>query len=143
MDWPTHQSIETSLEWIQLTLDQWNHKQEYTWGITLKTGGDNIVGAIGCSELTFKVSFGYVLDKEYWGKGIATEAATVLVEKLSTIEGVRRIWATCDCANAASARVLLKSGCIREGILHNWLIRPNLPGAPPRDNYVFAKTVDA
>jgi len=142
MDWSTHLSMETSREWIQLTLDQWNDQQEYTWGITFKQNWNNIVGAIGCSEMAFKVSFGYVLDKKHWGKGIATEASKTLVDGLSRIEGVRRIWATCDCENTASANVLSKSGCVREGILHNWLIRPNLPGAPPRDDYVYAKTVD-
>ena len=143
MDWPAHTSMETSREWIQLTLDQWQDKTEYTWGITSKQQGDYIVGAIGCSTIAFKVSFGYVLDKAYWGKGIATEAAKTLVDRLSNIEGVKRIWATCDCENTASVNVLSKSGCTREGILHNWLIRPNLPGAPATNNYVYAKTIDA
>jgi ribosomal-protein-alanine N-acetyltransferase len=143
MDWPTHQSQDVSKNWIQLTLEQWGRREEYTWGICLKAVGNRIVGAIGCSELNFKVSFGYVLNKQHWGKGIATEASKALVDELSSIEGVRRIWATCDVDNNASAGVLAKSGCILEGTLRNWSIRPNLPGRPVRDSYVFARTVDA
>lgn len=142
MDWPTHQVIDTSRDWIPFTLDQWDSGEEYTWGITLKVSGANVIGAIGCSELNFKVSFGYVLNKQHWGKGIATEAAKALVDTLVAVEGVRRIWATCDSENAASARVLEKSGCVLEGTLRNWSIRPNLPGRPARDSYVFARTID-
>lgn len=142
MDWPTHSSGEVSTKWIQETLDEWDERQSFTWGITTEQSAGRIVGAIGCTKLSFKVSFGYVLAKDHWGKGIASEAAIELVDMLSKIGGVRRIWATCDCDNPASARVLSKSGCTREGILHNWSIRPNLPGAPARDSYVYAKSLE-
>lgn len=143
MDWPTHQSIDTSIEWIQLTLNRWERHEEFTWGITVKTRDIGVIGAISCREIDFKVSFGYVLDKAHWGMGFATEASRALVDMLSSINGVRRIWATCDIDNQASANVLAKSGCSLEGNLRNWAIRPNLPGAPPRDSLVYAKIVNS
>jgi [ribosomal protein S5]-alanine N-acetyltransferase len=143
MDWPTHASEEVSAAWIEETLAEWDQRQSFTWGVTTEHSSGRIVGAIGCTELSFKVSFGYVLSRAHWGKGIATEAATAVVATLGKVDGVRRIWATCDCENPASARVLSKSGCTLEGTLRNWSIRPNLPGAPVRDSYVYAKSVDA
>lgn len=140
MDWPTHTSKDVTAEWIQHTLDQRAALQEFTWGIVQKDQPHLVVGAIGCSAIDFKVSFGYVLNRSSWGLGIATEAATEVVSQLSLVPQVRRIWAVCDCANTASAKVLAKSGCVREGILHQWSVRPNLPGAPARDDYVYAKT---
>lgn len=140
MDWPTHTSKDFTAAWIQQTLDERVASQTLTWGIALKDQPQLLVGSIGCSAIDFKVSFGYVLNRSSWGFGIATEAATELVVRLSDLPQVKRIWAVCDCANTASANVLAKSGCIREGILHQWSVRPNLPGAPARDDYVYAKT---
>jgi len=142
MDWPTHQSIHTSEEWIEHSLEGWEQESSYSWGITCRKEPEKVVGSIGCSEMSFKISFGYVLNRSYWGQGIATEASRSLVDLLSQTKGVKRVWATCDCENIASAKVLEKAGCKLEGTLHNWLIRPNLPGAPARDNYVFAKSID-
>ena len=143
MDWPTHTSIHTSKEWITQSLLDWDQGKSYAWGVCFKQNSDRIIGSVGCSKVAFKMSFGYVLNRSYWGLGIATEAATCLVDLLSTVSGVRRIWASCDCENIASAKVLEKSGCTRERRLKNWRIRPNLPGAPTRDSYIYAKTVDA
>src|SRR5439155_20109245 len=37
-----------------------------------------------------------------------------------------RVWAVCETANLASARVLEKAGLEREGILRRWLVHPNV-----------------
>ena len=139
MDWPTHQTINTAREWINFTLAARASGDEYTWGITTAERPERIMGAIGCRRVDFKVSFGYVLGKPYWGRGYATEAAGAVVDLLSRQSVVQRIWATCDVDNAASANVLKKVGCTLEGTLRKWSIRPNMPGAPPRDSLMFAK----
>jgi len=60
---------------------------------------------------------GYVLHRNYWGRGYATEAARALLafgfEELS----LHRIFARCDPANVASARIMEKIGMQREGHL--------------------------
>jgi RimJ/RimL family protein N-acetyltransferase len=68
----------------------------------------------------------------------APEAARAVLEWASTLDGVHRIWATCDVENGASARVLEKIGMAREGLLRRWAVRPNLPATPPRDAYVYS-----
>ena len=62
-------------------------------------------------------TLGYVLARNYWSRGYPTEAAKVVFEWAAGLEGVYRIWATCDIENAASVRVLEKIGMSREGIL--------------------------
>ncbi len=57
---------------------------------------------------------GYVLNSSYWGKGYATEAARTLLKFGFEELGLRRIIATCDTENIASARVLEKAGMRRE-----------------------------
>ena len=49
-----------------------------------------------------------------------------------------RVQATCDTENHASARVLEKSGFVREGRLERHLILPNL-GPEPRASLMFAR----
>ncbi len=140
MDWSTHTSQAVTADWIQHTLNQSSPLSEHTWGIATKEDPTQIIGSIGCSAIEFKVSFGYVLNRTSWGHGYATEAATELIAQLFAIPGVKRVWAVCDCANTASANVLAKAGCIREGMLRQWSIRPNLPGAPARNDFIYART---
>ena len=49
-----------------------------------------------------------------------------------------RIGAVCDVDNIGSARVLEKSGFVREGVLQRWLVHPNVSGEP-RDCYSYGR----
>jgi RimJ/RimL family protein N-acetyltransferase len=49
-----------------------------------------------------------------------------------------RIGAVCDVDNIGSARVLEKSGFVREGLLLRWLVHPNISDEP-RDCYSYAR----
>jgi [ribosomal protein S5]-alanine N-acetyltransferase len=53
---------------------------------------------------------GYILRRDVWGSGIATEVARLLVAHGFSELGLGRIWATVNEANAASASVLSKVG---------------------------------
>ena len=57
---------------------------------------------------------GWIIKREYWGNGYATEAAKGLVEYFSQ-QGCRRFIAHCDTENAASYRVMEKLGMTRTG----------------------------
>ena len=61
-------------------------------------------------------AFGYVLNRSYWGKGYATEAARALVKFGFDVLDVYRVEAICSLENIASARVMEKCGMRREGI---------------------------
>jgi RimJ/RimL family protein N-acetyltransferase len=58
---------------------------------------------------------GYTLQRDFWGKGLATETARRLVSFGFDDLNLHRIWATCDPENIASARVLEKVGFKKEG----------------------------
>ena len=59
----------------------------------------------------------YLLDKPYWGRGLATEAARELLDLGFGKNRLHRIWATVCPENPASVRVLEKAGFRREGFL--------------------------
>ena len=140
MDWPAHERIADSVAYIEMTDLGWASEQQFAWAITIGQNSKPI-GAIGCSDITHKVSFGYVLSRSAWGKGYATEASRALLGWLEEATDVQRIWALCDIGNVASANVLRKLGMEKEGVLKKWKIRPNLPGKPARDSLMFSKIV--
>jgi RimJ/RimL family protein N-acetyltransferase len=55
------------------------HGTEFTWLITVKPDGPP-VGAVSCFPDGHRAEIGYVLNRQYWGKGYATEAARRVME---------------------------------------------------------------
>jgi [ribosomal protein S5]-alanine N-acetyltransferase len=54
-----------------------------------------------------------------------------------TQPAIFRIGSVCDVDNIGSARVMEKSGLVREGLLRRWLIHPNI-SPEPRDCFLYA-----
>jgi RimJ/RimL family protein N-acetyltransferase len=67
---------------------------------------DQIAGTISSFEQFGSPSVSYWIGKEYWGKGIATKALTLLLAQLET----RPLFARAAKDNLASIRVLQKCG---------------------------------
>jgi RimJ/RimL family protein N-acetyltransferase len=72
---------------------------------------------VGGCDLTManaqESDLGYVLAREAWGQGFATELVTALVHAGFAELGLKRIFATCEITHARSQRVLEKSGLRR------------------------------
>lgn len=108
----------------------------YHLAVVLKTTG-RLIG--GCrieirSPANGSGDLGYVLDRQHWGHGYATEATRGLVDFGFGQLALHRIWATCDVGNQASARVLEKLGMRREGHLRQNARRKG----EWRDSYLYA-----
>lgn len=69
-----------------------------------------------------RASFGYILAKENWGDGLATEAAICLRNFAVDVLGIHRLEATCHPDNTASARVLAKAGLRLEGRMRDHML---------------------
>lgn len=136
MDWPTHLAVETSRCFLAFCETGWEAGTEFTWVLTLPPS-DRAVGTIACRPKELGAEFGYVLHRDVHGRGLATEASRAVVGWLASVPGVRRIEATCDVENEASARVLRKAGLVRERLLPAYGVRPNL-GPEPRDVLLFS-----
>lgn len=61
----------------------------------------------------------YLLSKEYWGKGIMTEAVGKVCEMAFSQLDLIRITGVIFSPNKASEKVLLKNGFVPEGIMKN------------------------
>lgn len=74
-------------------------------------------------EASQSVELAYALNKNYWGKGLATEVVRKLVDvSIINLKAVR-VWAAHDIDNRASGRVMEKVGMKKEGVLR---LRQNL-----------------
>jgi ribosomal-protein-alanine N-acetyltransferase len=80
-------------------------------------GGIGIVPQEGLSVYT--AHFGYWLGEPAWGRGIATAAARAMASQVFSTFPFARLEASVFAWNAASMRVLEKSGFSREGVLRH------------------------
>ncbi len=137
--WRPHRDIGDTRAFLELCERRWESGLEWTWAITESSEpATPAVGMLACRARGHHVDFGCVLAHRLWNRGITTAAVRTLVTWLEDNDEVRRIWATCDVENTASARVMEKVGMQREGILHRWMIHPNV-SPDPRDCYVYAR----
>ncbi len=117
LTWPAHASAEVSASIIKSWIENYVTPSWYQWGIEYKELGE-VIGGISCvrvDEGIEKVEIGYCIGKEWWHKGIMTEAFTRVLEFLFTEIGVNRVEAKHDINNPNSGAVMKKCGLQYEG----------------------------
>lgn len=72
-----------------------------------------------------EIEIGWHLHPDSWGRGIATEAARLMLER-GLEDGLDEIWAVTHLDNHRSARVCTKLGMRLLGITHHWYHEPVL-----------------
>jgi [ribosomal protein S5]-alanine N-acetyltransferase len=127
--WRPHQDLGETREYLRHCEEGWNTGTELTWMLT-RASDARVLGAIGLRPEGHKASLGYVLARSAWGQGLMSEAGRAVLRAAAENPELHRIWAVCDAANLASARVLEKIGMVREGILRRWIVHPNVSDAP-------------
>jgi [ribosomal protein S5]-alanine N-acetyltransferase len=119
MYWGPRDAAE-SQGYIRRMLATQRERPRTTWELAVVRMADHrLLGACDLTPLTpGEADLGYVLARDAWGQGYATEAAQALVAAGFAQLNLRRIVATCDPRNLASARVLEKAGLRRAETLH-------------------------
>jgi RimJ/RimL family protein N-acetyltransferase len=112
-------TVEQSQAFLQLVTTESAEEvpTKYTFALIHKATG-KLIGSCGIFRSDPngpQYNFGYVLHKDWWGQGLATEATTALVEFGFAELGAHRLWAHVFLGNTASARVLQKLGFRYEG----------------------------
>ncbi len=72
------------------------------------------IGAVSIYFENEAGELGWILNRKYWGRGYAAEAAKGLIDYFSE-QGCRHFIAHCDTENVASYRIMEKLGMIRTG----------------------------
>ncbi len=122
MTWLPHKSVEETVAYLtDCVLSEYEKPDTYHWAIVLKEIGE-VVGSISVVmsvEESKRAELGWVLDDEYWGRGIMPEAAARVLEYLFSV-GYERIQATHNVLNDKSGRVMEKIGMQCEGTLKKY-----------------------
>jgi ribosomal-protein-alanine N-acetyltransferase len=84
---------------------------------------------------------GYVLARDAWGHGYATEALRAVVD-VAANTSVRRLYALTHPDHSASWRVLEKCAFEREGLLRGHTEFPNLHPGEPSDVLCYARILN-
>ncbi|NJC82695.1 GNAT family N-acetyltransferase [Planosporangium mesophilum] len=125
MDWGPNSPEDTAAFLAEVRQDrQAAPRSAYTLAVVVHATGD-LVGAIHLEETSRahrRGEMGYVLAQPHWRRGYATEAAAAILRFGFDEVGLRKITATCDPDNVASARVLEKIGMQYEGHLRQHLL---------------------
>ena len=102
--------------------------------------GSRALGTVSVEIDSFehrRAELGYILRRDAWGQGFATEAALLARDLAFDHLGVHRLWAVCDPDNPGSATVLRKIGMQREGVMRDDLVVRGVR----RDSVLFAMVV--
>jgi ribosomal-protein-alanine N-acetyltransferase len=96
-------------------IDYENHKALGRWGIFNNIDGE-FMGL--CLLRNFddedgRIELGYVLHQKYWGKGIASEMAIIMISYGFTHANAKEIVAVTTLGNTGSQKVLEKAGLTR------------------------------
>lgn len=140
MDWGPNPLAETRA-FMQRMFDA-----QATWprddvNLAIEHAGDRrVIGSIrlGRKPAEHAADLGYSINRDYWSRGIATEASRAMLKVAFGVLGVHRVWAWCDVRNAASYRVMEKLAMRREGHMRQDRF---IKGAW-RDTYLYAILAD-
>jgi RimJ/RimL family protein N-acetyltransferase len=96
-------------------------REQHELAIELKSE-DRVIGGVRLGikdEANRTADIGYVLNRRYWGRGMAPEAVRALIDHAFRHLKLHRVWASCDVRNSASYRVMEKLGMRREATFLN------------------------
>lgn len=140
--WPRHRSVADTRAFVAWSDGEWARWPAGPYLIRSRDTG-LVLGTTGLSfERDEEAMTGYVLAKDAWGRGYATEALGAMVS-LARELGVAWLFAACHPANRASIRVLDKQGFARDPGWTRHLVCPNLDSGAPQEIWRYGLALDA
>jgi [ribosomal protein S5]-alanine N-acetyltransferase len=113
LGWPCHETVRDTEGFLEFSAQEWRRWPAGPYLITLREDG-RLLGSTGLGfQAPHDAMTGYVLAKDAWGKGYATEALAGMLEVAASI-GVTRLSALCHPEHGPSRRVLEKCGFVRD-----------------------------
>jgi uncharacterized protein (DUF924 family)/RimJ/RimL family protein N-acetyltransferase len=136
LSWPRHSSLDATRAFIEFSDERWARWPAGPYLIETPEG--TLLGGTGLAfETPERASTGYVLARDAWGQGYATEALGGMVG-IARMLGIVRLEATCHAEHRPSAHVLEKNGFVCQGRLPRHTVFPNLDPRQPCDVLAYA-----
>jgi len=138
LGWPRHKVIDDTRAFIQFSDAEWHRWPAGPYLIEARDTGV-LLGSTGLGfETAQRAATGYVLARDAWGQGYATEVLHAIVA-IAASASVRRLYALCHPEHEASRRVLQKCGFTCEATLRQYAEFPNLRPGEPGDVLCYAR----
>ena len=138
LGWPIHRSLEQTYAFLRFSDAEWQRWPAGPYLIEAKPAGALLGGTGLAFETPFRAATGYVLARDAWGAGYASEALRAMVTLAADLR-VRRLYALCHPEHPASQRVLERCEFAREGVLRRYVEFPNLQPGEPVDVLCYAR----
>ena len=140
LSWPTHRAVDDTRAFLRFAEQGWRDGTNLPYLIERLADG-LLLGSTGLmAEAPGCYGTGYVLARDAWGQGYATESLGAMLALAFGRPQVTRVYALCDLEHGASARVMEKCGMQREGVRRAHLVLPNL-SPHPRDMLCYARSM--
>ncbi len=137
LGWTPHTKVEDSERFVSYVLGQWDEGTNFTW-FACPRGSEAPIGSINVRPEGHSVNVGYLLAREHWGNGYATEALKAVLDWALSQPGIYRVEGVCHADHAASVWVMERAGMAREGKHARLCVFPNISDEPC-DCWVFGK----
>lgn len=121
--WEAHKTVRDSRMFLRAAIRQYRRGMPGTFAITLRDSG-RMIGTIGFMWVNVdhrSAEVGYSLSRDYWNRGIMTEALRRVIAFGFQELGLNRIEAQHETDNPASGRVMVHAGMQYEGTLRQRL----------------------
>jgi ribosomal-protein-alanine N-acetyltransferase len=121
--WGPHETLAQTERYLREVLEEYREGRDGPWGIEYKETG-KVVGAIHLFSIQSqhkKAEIGMVLSRDYWRRGLASEALDRVLRFVFEDVRLNRIEAYCLVENRAGERVMERAGMQREGVLREYL----------------------
>lgn len=119
---------------------QWRIETDEMIAIELK-GSHKMIGNVYLGKREFEsLEMGYVLNRNFWGQGYASESCRALIQQAFS-QGIHRIYAECDPRNRNSWKLLEALGFQREAHFRKnvYFWKDESGKGIWKDTYVYAK----
>jgi len=105
-----NKTLEDTADFLQWVSSQWQSEGQKAYEFAVLLDGKHIGAASINLAQDGTASVGWIIHKDYWGKGYATEAAKEVLNFALETLGIKKVIATCDYRNIASIKVMEKIG---------------------------------
>lgn len=124
LTWSPHPDKAYTFEYVSYLQSRYKSGEFFDWAVTLRDGG-KMIGTCGFTRFDFQHNsgeIGYVINSDYHGKGIATEAVSEVIRFGFERLGLNRIECKFMIENAASRRVMEKNSMTFEGVYRQGML---------------------
>lgn len=115
--WDAHPDALVTHALLTVWTEQYKKDGYYNWAIALDGQIIGNISVVDCSDRDEWAEIGYCIGKDYWGRGIMTDALSAVLGFLFDEVGLHRVYLKHDIENVGSGRVMIKNGLTLEGLL--------------------------